>query len=80
MEATIREVSAKLIRDSEDKNTIETTVEIDNGVKGIFAVPSGESTGGYEAFLLDPEKAVFLINTQLRNILVGKSFQPQGLN
>ena len=80
MEATIREVSAKLIRDSEDKNTIETTVEIDNGVKGIFAVPSGESTGGYEAFLLDPEKAVFLINTQLRNILVGKSFQPQGLD
>src|SRR3990167_4945735 len=80
MEATIREVSAKLIRDSEDKNTIETTVEIDNGVKGIFAVPSGESTGGYEAFLLDPEKAVFLINTQLRKILVGKSFQPQGLD
>ena len=45
----IKRVTAREILDSRGKPTVEATVFIDGGVKGVASVPSGASTGSYEA-------------------------------
>ena len=45
----IQRVSAREILDSRGKPTVEATVFIDGGFKGVASVPSGASTGSYEA-------------------------------
>lgn len=45
-------VSAREILDSRSTPTVEATVELDNGVKATASVPSGASTGTYEAMEL----------------------------
>jgi enolase len=46
---TIRALKAREILDSRGNPTIEVVVELDNGVSGRAAVPSGASTGAHEA-------------------------------
>jgi len=50
--ATIKSISAREILDSRGNPTIETEVTFDDGSTGIAQVPSGASTGKYEALEL----------------------------
>jgi len=47
--STIKSVHAREILDSRGNPTLEAEVELSDGVRGIAAVPSGASTGKYEA-------------------------------
>jgi enolase len=56
--STIQNIKAWEILDSRGNPTLEVEVELDNGVRGSAAVPSGASTGKYEALeLRDGDKA-----------------------
>jgi enolase len=56
--AAIKEVKAREILDSRGNPTLETTVILDGGFTGRAAVPSGASTGKYEAVeLRDGDKS-----------------------
>jgi len=50
--ASIKSIRAREIIDSRGNPTIEVEVFLDNGVSGKAAVPSGASTGKYEALEL----------------------------
>ena len=55
----VSKVSARQILDSRGNPTVEVEVTLDDGTSGIAAVPSGASTGEYEAVELrdgDPTK------------------------
>jgi len=80
--AVIKSVHARQILDSRGNPTVEVDVTLDNGIVGRGAVPSGASTGEYEAVeLRDGDKNVYLgkgvlksvhaVNTVLAPKLVG---------
>ncbi len=82
--ATIKSVKAREILDSRGNPTIEVEVILDNGSIGIAAVPSGASTGKYEAVeLRDGDKtryrglgvlkAIEHVNTEIASTIVGMS-------
>lgn len=48
----IKNVRATEILDSRGNPTVETTIELDNGIKAFASVPSGASTGKFEALEL----------------------------
>ena len=50
--ATIKKVQAREILDSRGNPTLEAEVELSDGARGLAAVPSGASTGTYEALEL----------------------------
>src|SRR5512136_576104 len=79
---TIKFVRAREILDSRGNPTVETEVELFDGTLGIAAVPSGASTGKYEAVeLRDNDKsrynglgvlnAVGNVNQHISQILIG---------
>ncbi|GAD90647.1 enolase [Vibrio halioticoli NBRC 102217] len=74
LEATpmIKSIDAYQIYDSRGKPTVEVEVILDNGVKGFGLVPSGASTGQYEALeLRDGDKTKFngkSVYTAIENI------------
>jgi len=78
----ITEVKGRQILDSRGNPTVEADVVVNNGILGRAAVPSGASTGRFEAVeLRDKEKAylgqsvtkaVSHVNHQLRQDLLGK--------
>ena len=58
--STIRDIKAREILDSRGNPTLEVEVRLDDGVRGQAAVPSGASTGKYEAVeLRDRDDARF---------------------
>ena len=58
--STIRDIKAREILDSRGNPTLEVEVRLDDGVRGRAAVPSGASTGKYEAVeLRDRDDARF---------------------
>jgi enolase len=78
----IAKIHARQILDSRGNPTIEADVILENGLMGRAAVPSGASTGTYEAIELRDEdktvyggkgvlKAVNNVNTEIANLLVG---------
>ena len=82
--ATIKEIIAREILDSRANPTVEVDVVLDSGVWGRAAVPSGASTGSFEAIeLRDDDKSRFVgkgVLKPLRNIreiiapnIIGKS-------
>jgi enolase len=82
--STIKNVKAREILDSRGNPTIEVEVELKDGTKGIAAVPSGASTGKYEAVeLRDGDKsryngkgvlkAVASVNGAIASVIVGMS-------
>ena len=86
----IAHVHARQILDSRGNPTVEVEVWLNNGIVGRAAVPSGASTGMYEAVELrddDPHvylgkgvlKAVENVNTQLNDELVGADVFGQNL-
>jgi len=79
----IKEIYAREILDSRGNPTVEVEVTLESGARGIAGVPSGASTGTFEALELRDgdkkrygglgvKKAVNNVNTSLREALVGK--------
>ncbi|RZP73076.1 phosphopyruvate hydratase [Vibrio vulnificus] len=84
----IKSIDAYQIYDSRGKPTVEVVVELDNGVEGVGLVPSGASTGQFEALELrdgDPQKflgksvyrAIEHIKTEIAQLLVGRPVDDQ---
>ncbi|KAK6152333.1 hypothetical protein DH2020_014968 [Rehmannia glutinosa] len=81
--ATIQSVKARQIFDSRGNPTVEVDVHLSNGVMARAAVPSGASTGIYEALELRDggsdylgkgvSKAVSNVNTIIGPALIGKN-------
>lgn len=83
-DAKIKKIHALEILDSRGNPTVEVEIELDNGIKKHAAVPSGASTGEYEAVeLRDGDasrylgkgvlKAVQNVNQEISEALIGKS-------
>ncbi len=81
-------IHAREILDSRGNPTVETVVALDDGSTGIFAVPSGASTGAKEALELrdsDPTRfggkgvltAVANVNEKIAPALIGKEVTGQ---
>ena len=81
----IKSISAREIIDSRANPTVEATVALEDGSVGIASVPSGASTGIFEATeLRDGDdkryngkgvlRAVHNVNVEISNLLVGKAF------
>lgn len=88
MACKITKISAREILDSRGNPTIEAKVELNNGVSGKAAVPSGASTGAAEALeLRDGDKkryggqgvlkAVKNVNQKIAKELIGKDAAKQ---
>lgn len=81
MNCKIKRVTAREIVDSRANPTVEAQVELENGVKAIASVPSGASTGEFEAVELRDNdsryckkgvlKAVSNVNNQINEALKG---------
>ncbi len=80
----IKKIVAREILDSRGNPTIECEVSLNNGIKGIASVPSGASTGEFEAVELRDNdqkrykglgvtKAVANVNECINEILCGKN-------
>jgi enolase len=86
----ITKVLAREILDSRGNPTVEVDLTLSDGSFGRAAVPSGASTGSYEAVeLRDGEKryggkgvlkAVANVNIELKKALVGKEFDQKSLD
>ena len=62
MSTYIEDVYARQILDSRGNPTVEVDVKLTNGVKGRAAVPSGASTGIFEALeLRDGDKSKYWV-------------------
>jgi len=86
--STIKAIHAREILDSRGNPTIETEVELADGTIGIAAVPSGASTGKYEAVELrdnDPARyggkgvlnAVLNVNQRIAPVIIGMNATDQ---
>ena len=86
----IKEIHARQILDSRGNPTVEVEVTTANGIMGRAAVPSGASTGKYEAVeLRDGDKSAYSgkgvlhavnnIKTEIRNSIVGFEVSEQTL-
>ncbi len=82
--ASIKSVKAREILDSRGNPTIEVEVALADGTAGIASVPSGASTGKYEAVELRDEdkrryrglgvlKAIDHVNTEIASAIAGMS-------
>lgn len=91
MEYSIKSVKARQVLDSRGFPTVECDVTLESGVTATASVPSGASTGEYEAVELRDgsapfggkgvTKAVSNVNTLIAPTLLGKSvFNQQGLD
>jgi enolase len=79
----ITDIHARQILDSRGNPTVEVDITLDSGTKGRAAVPSGASTGIYEAVeMRDGDKSKYLgkgvtkaienVNTDIKEALVGE--------
>lgn len=84
----IKKIFAREILDSRGNPTVEVEVELKSGIKALAAVPSGASTGTYEALELrdgDPKRynglgvlsAVNNVNEKISNKIVGMEASDQ---
>ena len=91
MKTTIIDAIAREILDSRGNPTIEVDVELESGIIGRAAVPSGASTGENEAVeLRDGDKSRYLgkgvlkavanVNGEIASALAGQTFDQRGLD
>ena len=83
MECNIKSIKARRVIDSRGLPTVECDVQLESGVVGRAAVPSGASTGEYEAVELrdgsdafcgkDVSKAINNVNNLIAPALIGQS-------
>jgi enolase len=85
---TIKKIFAREILDSRGNPTLEVDIELNNGIKGRAAVPSGASTGIHEALeIRDGDakryagkgvlKALSNVNDKIAPALIGKDIKQQ---
>jgi len=74
----IKHVEARKILDSRGKDTIEVKVTTDTGQMAIDSVPSGTSTGSFEAIAIEPNLAINNVNDVIGPKLVGTNPAEQG--
>ena len=78
----IKKITALEILDSRGNPTVKATVVLDNNISGSASVPSGASTGKYEALeLRDKDKSRYLgkgvlqavenVNTEISETIIG---------
>lgn len=90
MSTAIKEINARQILDSRGNPTIEVEVKLFSGISGVASVPSGASTGKFEAVELrdnEPnnydgksvQKAVYNVNKIIAPILTNKNVTNQNL-
>lgn len=90
MSTAIKEINARQILDSRGNPTIEVEVKLFSGINGVASVPSGASTGKFEAVELrdnEPsnydgksvQKAVYNVNKIIASILTNKNVTNQNL-
>jgi len=88
MKSNIKSISAREILDSRGNPTVEVDVFLENGISGRAAVPSGASTGKFEAVeLRDGDKsryngkgvlkAVNNVNDKINKVLIGLDVNDQ---
>ena len=88
---TITNIHAREILDSRGNPTIEVEVSLQGGFCGRAAVPSGASTGTYEAHELrdgnnaryrgkEVQQAVFFVVHEIRDALMGKTLDQKSLD
>lgn len=88
MSTTISHIQARQILDSRGNPTVEVDVHLNGGAFGRAAVPSGASTGAYEAVELrdgdktrycgkSVQKAVSAVNIEIADLLKGRSVDDQ---
>src|SRR4051812_30416988 len=85
---TIERIHGRQILDSRGNPTVEVEIELDSGVTGRAAVPSGASTGEFEATELRDggeawggkgvSKAVDHVNGEIAKAIVGARANEQG--
>ena len=86
----IKDVHAREVLDSRGNPTVEVDVIVDGNCVGRASVPSGASTGAFEAYELRDEdikrydgagvlKAVSNINTEIKDALIGLNILDQAL-
>jgi len=86
--SAIKKIFAREILDSRGNPTVEVEVELESGMKAMAAVPSGASTGTYEALELRDgdekrynglgvQKAVANVNEKIANELIGMEASEQ---
>ena len=83
----IKKIIGRQVFDSRGFPTVEAEVNLEDGSKGLFIVPSGASTGSYEAHELRDNNKLYLnksvleavsnINTKISNILIGQDSYDQ---
>lgn len=84
----IKKIFAREILDSRGNPTVEVEVELESGIKSVAAVPSGASTGTYEALELRDgdkaryeglgvEKAVANVNEKIAEAIIGMEASEQ---
>ncbi len=84
----IKKIKSRQVFDSRGNPTLETSIYLDDGSEASAIVPSGASTGTYEAFELrdidnqqflgkSVNKAVNKVNNEIANALIGLSAEDQ---
>ena len=76
--STIKDIEAHKILDSRGVETIEVRISTDSGMMVTDSVPSGTSTGSFEAIVVDPAVAVNNVNDIIRPKLIGINPAEQG--
>ena len=71
--ASITDIKANIIPDSRGKETLEVKIITDEGVLGVDSVPSGTSTGSFEAVAIEPKQAIRHINEVIAPKLIGQN-------
>lgn len=69
--AKISDINAHQILDSRGIPTVEVTVTTDDGIMATDSVPSGTSTGSFEAKAIEPQIAVANINEKIKPKIIG---------
>ncbi len=78
--ATITKLDAREILDSRGNPTIETELSLDNQAVGKAAVPSGASTGKYEATALSASSAIVNVKGEIAQKIIGSNYDQATLD
>lgn len=69
--AKMTKIAADVILDSRGKETVEVKVTTDSGIMAAASVPSGTSTGSFEAMAINPKQASANVNEVIAPKLLG---------